>query len=195
MGLLVDGVWQDDVSRTKDGHFIRPAAQFRNWVTPDGSAGPSGKDGFAAESGRYHLYVSLACPWAHRTIIFRKLKGLENVISLSIVSPHVDRDGWTFNKADGSTGDDLYGKSKLSEIYLLANARYSGRVSVPVLWDKKRKTIVNNESPEIIRMLNSALNALTTARADYYPETRRPGMNRSNKIIIRISITASIVPV
>ena len=152
MGLLVDGVWQDDVSRTKDGHFIRPAAQFRNWVTPDGSAGPSGENGFAAESGRYHLYVSLACPWAHRTIIFRKLKGLENVISLSIVSPHVDRDGWTFNKAEGSTGDDLYGKSKLSEIYLLANPRYSGRVSVPVLWDKKRKTIVNNESPEIIRM-------------------------------------------
>jgi len=183
MGLLVDGVWQDDVSRTKDGHFIRPAAQFLNWVTPDGSAGPSGKDGFAAESGRYHLYVSLACPWAHRTIIFRKLKGLENVISLSIVSPHVDRDGWTFNKAEGSTGDDLYGKSKLSEIYLLANARYSGRVSVPVLWDKKRKTIVNNESPEIIRMLNSAFNALTNVRADYYPENLRAEIDRFNEII------------
>ena len=101
MGLLVDGVWQDDVPRTKDGHFIRPTAQFRNWVTPDGSAGPSGEGGFAAESGRYHLYVSLACPWAHRTIIFRKLKELENVISLSIVSPNMGREGWTFNKSEG----------------------------------------------------------------------------------------------
>jgi glutathionyl-hydroquinone reductase len=183
MGLLVDGVWQDDVSRTKDGHFIRPAAQFRNWVTPDGSAGPSGKDGFAAESGRYHLYVSLACPWAHRTIIFRKLKGLENVISLSIVSPHVDRDGWTFNKAEGSTGDDLYGKSKLSEIYLLANPRYSGRVSVPVLWDKKRKTILNNESPEIIRMLNGAFGRFTNVRTDYYPPPLRAEIDRVNDLV------------
>ena len=140
MGLLIDGVWQDDVSRTKDGHFIRPAAQFRNWVTPDGSAGPSGEAGFPAESGRYHLYVSLACPWAHRTIIFRKLKALENVISLSVVSPQVGREGWTFNKSEGSTGDDVNGKSKLSEIYLLANPRYSGRVWLfytirPTHWD------------------------------------------------------------
>ena len=145
MGLLVDGVWQDDVSRTKDGHFIRPTTRFRNWVTPDGSPGPSGEGGFAAEAGRYHLYVSLACPWAHRTVIFRKLKGLENVISMSIVSPDMLKDGWTFNKDEGSSGDDVNGKSKLSEIYLLADPRYSGRVSVPVLWDKKRKTIVNNE--------------------------------------------------
>ena len=145
MGLLVEGVWQDDVSRTKDGHFIRPATQFRNWVTPDGSPGPSGEAGYAAESGRYHLYVSLACPWAHRTIIFRKLKALENVISLSIVSPNMGGEGWTFNKSEGSTGDEINGKGNLSEIYLLANPRYSGRVSVPVLWDKKRKTIVNNE--------------------------------------------------
>src|SRR4029078_5660929 len=132
MGLLVDGVWQDDVSRTKDGHFIRPAAQFRNWGTPDGRAGPSGKDGFATDWGRYHLYVSLACPLAHRTIIFRKLKGLENVISLPIVSPHMDREVCAVNKAEGSTGDDIYGKRNLSEIYLLANPRYSGRVSLPV---------------------------------------------------------------
>ena len=133
-----------------------PATQFRNWVTPDGNPGPSGDGGFAAESGRYHLYVSLACPWAHRTVIFRKLKALENVISLSIVSPHMGREGWTFNASEGSTGDAVNGKSKLSEIYLLANPHYTGRVSVPVLWDKKRKTIVNNESSEIIRMLNSA---------------------------------------
>ena len=136
MGLLVDGVWQDDVSRTKDGHFIRPTTQFRNWVTPDGSASPSGEGGFPAEGGRYHLYVSLSCPWAHRTIIFRKLKALENVISMSVVSPDMGREGWTFNKSEGSTGDEVNWKSKLSEIYLLANPRYSGRVSVPVLWDK-----------------------------------------------------------
>src|SRR5665647_2857233 len=152
MGMLVDGVWQDDVSRTKDGQFIRPVTRFRNWVTPDGSAGPSGEGGFEASAGRYHLYVSLACPWAHRTVIFRKLKGLENVISLSIVSPDMLKDGWTFNKSEGSSGDEVNGKSKLSEIYVLADPHYTGRVSVPVLWDKKRKTIVNNESSEIIRI-------------------------------------------
>jgi glutathionyl-hydroquinone reductase len=183
MGLLVDGVWQDDVSRTKDGVFIRPTTQFRNWVTPEGNAGPSGAEGFAAESGRYHLYVSLACPWAHRTIIFRKLKALENVISLSIVSPNMGREGWTFNKSEGSTGDELNGTRKLSEIYLLANPRYSGRVSVPVLWDKKRKTIVNNESPEIIRMLNSAFDNFTNARTDYYPQSLRPEIDRLNELI------------
>ena len=181
MGLLVDGVWQDDVSRTKDGHFIRPSAQFRNWVTPDGSAGPSGDGGFAAESGRYPLYVSLACPWAHRTIIFRKLKALENVISLSNVSPHMGREGWTFDTSEGSTGDAVNGKSRLSEIYLLANPQYSGRVSVPVLWDKKRKTIVNNESSEIIRMLNSAFNDFTNIRTDYYPENLRTEIDRLNE--------------
>jgi putative glutathione S-transferase len=176
-------VWQDDVSRTKDGHFIRPTTQFRHWVTPDGSSGPSGEDGFAAESGRYHLYVSLACPWAHRTIIFRKLKALENVISLSVVSPNMGREGWTFNKSEGSTGDEVNGKSKLSEIYLLTNPRYSGRVSVPVLWDKKRKTIVNNESPEIIRMLNSAFDGFTNVRTDYYPENLRAEIDRLNDLI------------
>ena len=111
MGLLVDGVWQEDASRTKDGQFIRPTTQFRNWVTPDGSPGPSGKGGFAAESGRYHLYISLACPWAHRTLIFRKLKALENVISLSVVSPNMLKDGWTFNVSEGSSGDTANGKS------------------------------------------------------------------------------------
>src|SRR6201999_3633051 len=140
MGMLVDGVWQDDVARTKDARFARPPARFRNWVTPDGSPGPSGEGGFAAEPGRYHLYVSLACPWAHRTIIYRKLKALENVISLSIVSPDMLKDGWTFNQGEGSTGDSVNGKSKLSEIYVLADQRYTGRVSVPVLWDKQTKT-------------------------------------------------------
>ena len=183
MGLLVDGVWQDDVSRTKDGHFIRPTTQFRNWVTPDGGPGSSGTGGFFAEAGRYHLYVSLSCPWAHRTIIFRKLKGLENVISMSIVSPDMLKDGWTFNVAEGSSGDTANGKSKLSEIYLLADPRYSGRVSVPALWDKKRKTIVNNESSEIIRMFNSAFETFTNVHTDYYPEKLRAEIDRLNDLI------------
>ncbi|MGB8040408.1 MAG: glutathione S-transferase family protein, partial [Pseudolabrys sp.] len=183
MGLLVDGVWQDDVSRTKDGHFVRPTTLFRNWVTPDASPGPSGEGGFAAEPGRYHLYVSLACPWAHRTIIFRKIKALENVISLSAVSPNMGREGWTFNKSEGSTGDDVNGKNKLSEVYLLANPRYSGRVSVPVLWDKKRETIVNNESSEIIRILNSAFDDFTNVHNDYYPKNLRVEIDRFNDMI------------
>lgn len=183
MGLLVDGVWQDDVSRTKDGHFIRPTTRFRNWVTPDGSAGPSGDGGFTAESGRYHLYVSLSCPWAHRTVIFRKLKALESVISMSIVSPDMLKDGWTFNRQEGSSGDEINGKSKLSEIYLLADDRYTGRVSVPVLWDKKRKTIVNNESSEIIRMLNSAFDAYTNVHTDYYPRALRTEIDRINDLV------------
>ncbi|MGN6573223.1 MAG: glutathione S-transferase family protein [Pseudolabrys sp.] len=183
MGLLVEGVWQDDVSRTKDGHFVRPTTQFRNWVTADGSPGPTGEGGFKAEPGRYHLYVSLACPWAHRTVIFRKLKGLENVVSMSVVSPEMGRDGWTFDKASGSTGDDVNGKGKLSEVYLVAAPRYTGRVSVPVLWDKKGKTIVNNESSEIIRMLNSAFDAHTNVHTDFYPEALRGEIDRLNDLI------------
>jgi putative glutathione S-transferase len=181
--MLVDGVWQDDVARTKDGHFVRPPTRFRNWVTPDGSPGPSGEGGFAAEPGRYHLYVSLACPWAHRTIIYRKLKTLENVISLSIVSPDMLKDGWTFHKDEGSTGDAVNGKSKLSEIYVLADQRYTGRVSVPVLWDKQKKTIVNNESSEIIRMLNSAFDAFTNVHTDYYPHALRAQIDKLNELV------------
>lgn len=183
MGLLVDGVWQQDGVRTKDGYFIRPNTQFRNWVTADGSAGPSGTDGFKAEPGRYHLYVALSCPWAHRTIIFRKLKGLENVVSMSVVSPDMLQEGWTFNTEEGSTGDGVNGKSKLSEIYLLANPKYTGRVSVPVLWDKERKTIVNNESSEIIRMLNKAFDAFTNVHTDYYPEALRDKIDRINDLV------------
>lgn len=183
MGLLVEGVWQQDGVRTKDGHFIRPAPRFRSWVTPDGGAGPSGEGGFKAAAGRYHLYVSLACPWAHRTVIFRKLKALENIISMSVVSPDMLKDGWTFNKDEGSTGDDVNGKSKLSEIYLLADPKYTGRVSVPVLWDKERKTIVNNESSEIIRMLNSAFDGLTNVRSDYYPQALRGQIDRLNDLV------------
>lgn len=183
MGQLVEGVWQEDGLRTKDGRFIRPTPRFRNWVTPDGSPGTSGEGGFAAEAGRYHLYVSLACPWAHRTIIFRKLKGLENTISMSVVSYHMGRDGWTFDTGEGSTGDSVNGKSKLSQIYLAADPRYTGRVSVPVLWDRKRKTIVNNESPEIIRMLNSSFDAFTNVRTDYYPERLRKEIDAINELV------------
>ena len=183
MGLLVDGVWQQDGVRTKDGHFVRPTSPLRNWVTPDGSAGPSGEGGFKAAPGRYHLYVSLSCPWAHRTVIFRKLKGLENAISMSIVSPDMLMDGWTFDRATGSSGDDVNGKSKLSEIYVLADPKFTGRVSVPVLWDKERKTIVNNESSEIIRMFNSAFDAFTNERADYYPEALRAEIDRINDAV------------
>ena len=182
MGLLVDGVWQDEWYRTnKEGQFVRPSTKFRNWVTADGEPGPSGTGGFQAASGRYHLYVSLACPWAHRTVIFRKLKGLEDVISMSVVSPDMLKEGWTFDQAAGSTGDQVNGKTKLAEIYLLADPKYTGRVSVPTLWDKVRKTIVNNESAEIIRMLNSAFDAFTDVRTDFYPQRLRAEIDRINE--------------
>jgi glutathionyl-hydroquinone reductase len=184
MGLLVDGVWTDRDEKTDAaGSFVRATTKFRNWVTADGAAGPSGDAGFAAAPGRYHLYVSLACPWAHRTIIFRTLKRLEDVISVSVVSYHMGSGGWTFDQAEGSTGDAVNGTTRLSEVYLLAAPRYTGRVSVPVLWDKVRRTIVNNESAEIIRMLNSAFDALTPVRADFYPAELRGEIDRVNDIV------------
>ena len=186
MGLLVDGVWRDDSAdstRFHDGRFNRPTTKFRNWVTPDGRPGPSGGGGFAAEAGRYHLYVSLACPWAHRTIIYRRLKGLESVISMSGTSWHMAEQGWTFDTNEGSTGDAINGAQKLQEIYLRAEPKYTGRVSVPVLWDKQRNTIVSNESSEIIRMLNSAFDALTNAHVDFYPAELRPAIDRINELV------------
>ena len=183
MGHLVDGVWTQDGVRTKDGQFVRPTTKYRNWVTPDGGPGPSGGGGFAAEPGRYHLYVAHACPWAHRTIIMRKLKALESVISLSAVSPLMLDDGWTFNTAEGSTGDPVNGAAKLSDIYLKADPRFTGRVTVPVLWDKKTETIVNNESSEIIRMFNSAFGAFTNVHVDYYPEPLRAGIDKINEVV------------
>src|SRR5271168_4956462 len=173
MGLLVDGVWQEDVARTKEGRFVRPATHFRNFVTANGGPGPTGQGGFPAEADRYHLYVSLACPWAHRTLIFRKLKKLDDVISVSVAEPLYGATGWEFGKGHGGTADEANGKSTLAEVYLLADPHYTGRVSVPVLWDKKRRTIVNNESSEIIRMLNSAFEAFTNVHADYYPAALR----------------------
>jgi glutathionyl-hydroquinone reductase len=184
MGLLVNGVWTDKrydtVSTT--GHFVRPTTRFRNWVTVAGDVGPSGDGGFAAAKGRYHLYVSLACPWAHRTLIFRKLKRLENVISVSVVEPLMLNEGWVFGTS-GVTTDTVNGKAKLSEIYLLADPHYTGRVSVPVLWDKQKGTIVNNESAEIIRMLNSAFEAFTDIRTDYYPTALRDAIDSINTLV------------
>jgi len=186
MGLLVDGVWRDDsfdTARMQDGRFNRPTTKYRNWVTPDGSAGLSGEAGFAAEGGRYHLYVSLACPWAHRTVIYRRLKGLENAISMSGTSWHVADEGWTFDKETGSSGDPVNGAQKLQDIYLRANPSYTGRVTVPVLWDKKRNTIVSNESSEIIRMFNTAFDELTNERTDYYPADRRREIDSVNELV------------
>jgi glutathionyl-hydroquinone reductase len=186
MGFLVEGVWQDDShdkTRFQDGRFNRPTTKFRNWVTPIGGPGPSGEGGFAADTGRYHLYVSLACPWAHRTVIMRRLKGLDNVVSMSVTSWHMGESGWTFDKETGSSGDTVNGAERLSEIYLLADPKYTGRVSVPVLWDKRRRTIVSNESSEIIRMFNSAFDEYTHERTDYYPPDLRVDIERINDLV------------
>ena len=184
MGLLVDGHWQDKwYESSKDGAFQREQAQRRNWVTPDGQPGPSGEGGFAAEAGRYHLYVSLACPWAHRTLILRKLKGLESLIDVSVVSWLMLENGWTFDKAQGSTGDKLDGFEFMHQRYTADTTDYTGRVTVPVLWDKKLNRIVSNESAEIIRMFNSAFNGLTGNTLDFYPEALRPTIDALNERI------------
>ena len=186
MGLLIDGVWRDDMldtARFRNGRFNRPTTKFRNWVTPDGSPGPSGEGGFAAEPDRYHLYVSLACPWAHRTFIVRQLKGLTAAVPMSVTSWLMGDQGWTFDKTTGSSGDAINGDAKMQEIYLRADPKYTGRVTVPVLWDTKRKTIVNNESSEIIRMLNGAFNAFTNNHTDYYPAPLRPEIDRVNELV------------
>jgi glutathionyl-hydroquinone reductase len=183
MGLLVDGAWREQDTRIKDGHFVRNTTTFHNFVTADGSPGPTGKGGFPAERDRYHLYVSLACPWAHRTLIFRKLKKLEDVISVSVVVALLGKVGWEFGTEPGATLDSVNGKSTLADVYLLADPNYTGRVSVPVLWDKKQRMIVNNESSEIIRMLNSAFDAFTDVRSDYYPAALRAEIDRINDIV------------
>lgn len=180
MGVLVEGVWREDEpeSRTVRGRYVRRESQFRNWITSDGGSG------FKAEAGRYHLYVSLACPWAHRTVIFRKLKGLEDAISLSIVEPHMGNKGWVFSDAPGTIPDTVNGKRYLHEVYALAKPGYTGRVIVPVLWDKKTRSIVNNESSEIIRMLNSAFNDVARRpELDFYPEPLRHAVDEINAFV------------
>ena len=183
MGLLVDGVWHDQWYDTKasGGAFVRSTAKFRNWITADSSAGPTGEGGFPAELGRYHLYVSHACPWAHRALIFRALKGLNDHITVSVVHPDMLSDGWTFETDEhGATGDTLYGLPFARDIYIKADPTISGRVTVPILWDKQRDTIVSNESSEIIRMFNSAFDALTGNTDDYWPVEMRERIEEVN---------------
>ncbi len=187
MGLLVDGKWQDawyDTSATK-GRFERKASQFRNWITPDGSTGPSGSDGFAAEPGRYHLYVSYACPWAHRTLIFRALKGLEDSISLSVVHWYMAENGWTFADGDSVVADNVNDADYLHQVYTAVDSSYTGRVTVPVLWDKQLNKIVSNESSEIIRMFNSAFDGVGAAAGDYYPAVLRDDIDAVNARVYR----------
>ncbi|UYA58873.1 glutathione S-transferase family protein [Pectobacterium colocasium] len=183
MGQLVDGVWHDTWYETKStgGHFKRSESTFRNWVTPDGAPGLTGNGGFPAQSGRYHLYVSLACPWAHRTLLMRQLKGLEDHIAVSVVHPLMLDHGWTFGTDfEGATGDSLYQHEFLYQLYLHAKPDYSGRVTVPVLWDTEQHTIVSNESADIIRMLNSAFDGVGAAAGDYYPEALRAQIDELN---------------
>jgi putative glutathione S-transferase len=185
MGLLVAGKWTDrwyDTSAS-GGRFVRQESAFRNWITPDGAPGPTGKGGFAAARGRYHLYVSLACPWAHRTLIFRALKGLESAISLSVVNWLMGDEGWTFEPAPGVIPDSVSGAKRLYQIYLRANPTYTGRVTVPVLWDKQTGEIVSNESSEIIRMFNSAFDKVGATPGDYYPAELRGMIDELNRLI------------
>ncbi|MGJ4944539.1 glutathione S-transferase family protein [Bradyrhizobium sp. HKCCYLS1011] len=182
MGLLVDGQWHDvwyDTGAT-GGRFVRKDSAYRNFVTADGGAGPTGTGGFKAEAGRYHLYVSLACPWAHRTLIMRVLKGLNEMISVSVVNWLMVEQGWTFADGPGVVADDVNHAHFLYQVYTAADPRYSGRVTVPVLWDKERRTIVNNESSEIIRMLNSAFDGIGATPGDYYPEALRGEIDAIN---------------
>lgn len=182
MGILVDGKWHDQWYDTSSegGRFVRSNAQFRNWVTADGHPGPSGTGGFRAEAGRYHLYVSLACPWAHRVLIMRVLKGLEKVISVSIVNPYMGEHGWTFDTGPGVVADPVGQAQYLYQVYLRAQPAYSGRVTVPVLWDLQRNTIVSNESSEIIRMLNSAFDGICAREGDYAPAELLPQIDAIN---------------
>lgn len=182
MGQLIDGRWEsDDVfADEKDGRFKRKESPLRHWVTPDGEPGPTGDGGFRAEPGRYHLYVSLACPWAHRTTIMRRLKGLDDMIGVSVVHWLMREQGWTFQPGPHVTGDPLHGADFLHQVYTAADSAYTGKVTVPILWDKQRGTIVSNESADIIRMLNSAFDGVGAEDGDYYPETLRAEIDALN---------------
>ncbi len=186
MGMLVDGEWHDVWYNTKDsgGRFVRTEAQFRNWITPDGAAGPTGTGGFKAEGGRYHLYISHACPWAHRTMVFRALKGLEDHITVDVVDAAMLSEGWRLDGDDfGGTGDSLHGFRRLHQVYTKALPDATTRVTVPVLWDKQTETIVSNESSEIIRMFNSAFDGITGNTQDFWPEGMRDAIKEVNERI------------
>ncbi len=187
--MLVDGkwvaAWQPVQAKDAKGGFVRQESRFRNWITVDGSPGPTGDGGFPADDGRYHLYVSLNCPWASRTLIVRKLKGLEDVITVSVVEPFLTDQGWRFGDFPGSDPDPLYGATYLHEIYTQADPHYTGRVTVPVLWDKERQTIVNNESSEIIRMLNGAFGQFARSDIDLYPPEFAAEIDALNEPIYR----------
>jgi glutathionyl-hydroquinone reductase len=182
MGLLIDGVWRDEWYDTKNsgGRFERPRTTFRNWVTPDGTAGPTGRAGFTAESGRYHLYVSLACPWAHRTLIMRALKGLEAQVPISVVHWRMLERGWNFDDGPGVVPDPILGAGYLHQVYLAADPSYTGRVTTPALWDRQTGTIVSNESAEILRMFNSAFDGVGARAGDYCPAELSEEIDRLN---------------
>ncbi|PHZ60437.1 glutathione-dependent reductase [Photobacterium leiognathi] len=185
MGLLVDGKWHTDWYDTKStgGKFERKASSFRNWITKDGSAGITGEAGFKAEPNRYHLYVSLACPWAHRAIIYRQLKGLDSMIPMSVVNAYMGENGWNFEAGDGVVADPIFNAQFLHQIYTQADPDYTGRVTVPVLWDKHKQTIVSNESADIIRMLNSAFDDVGAVKVDFYPQTLRQQIDELNDFV------------
>ncbi|WP_291298439.1 glutathione S-transferase family protein [Elioraea sp.] len=185
MGLLIDGSWTDGRPDAKggEGRFVRALSGFRNWVTADGAPGPTGTGGFRAEPGRYHLYVAYACPWAHRTLIYRAIKGLDGMISISVVHWLMAENGWSFTDGPGVIPDGVNGARHIHEVYTKADARYTGRATVPVLWDKARGTIVSNESSEIIRMLNSAFDCVGAAPGDTYPESLRGEIDTLNERI------------
>ncbi len=185
MGSLIDGKWVDKWRDTKStsGHFIRPDAKTRNWVTADGEPGPSGIGGFKAEPGRYHLYIAESCPWAHRTMIFRHLKGLEDMISVSVVNAISGANGWTFEEGHGVVPDPEFSAAFLYEIYQRSDSTYTGQVTVPTLWDKAQKKLVSNESCEIIRMFNSAFDDIGALEGDYYPEKLRAEIDEVNDLV------------
>jgi glutathionyl-hydroquinone reductase len=184
MGLMIDGKWDDDATIPSDarGHFIREASRFRHWITPDGKPEPSGERGFEAEANRYHLFVSPSCPWAHRTIIMRKLKRLEGIVSMS-VADRPKTEGWAYSGAIDGFEPCADGVFRLYQVYAATDPKYTGKVTVPTLWDLKRRRIVNNESAEIIRMFNSAFNSFTDVGYDFYPQTLRDEIDRINDFV------------
>lgn len=186
MGLLVEGAWQEaDPPPSADGRFVRSAATFRNWITPDGRPGPTGHDGFAAVRGRYHLFVSLACPWAHRTLIMRALKGLTDIVSISVTHWLIGNQGWTFSPGEGVIPDPLFGSAFLHEIYVRSDPQYTGRATVPVLWDRHTQSIVSNESGDIVRMFNTAFDGIGAAPGDFFPPANRAEIESLNERIYK----------